>query len=790
MFKNYLKLAIRNLFKQKLFSGLNILGLATGLTSSIFIFLWVQDEISYDNFNVNAHKIYRITTQLSDVSIANVPPPLAAAVKAEIPLIKNSTRLVSVKKVVTAGTSRFEEKRIYYTDSNFLNVFSYPLLQGEAATVLTAPDAVVITESTARKYFGKTEGAIGKTIYIDDNIDGRNLIVTGILKDVPSNSHLQFDILLPIETYDKNGNAGVWDNYSAYVYFQLGKKVKATPSLIKRIEDQINLIKNRNDKSKIQSKLSIQLLTDIHLHSSFMDDVDGQGNAKHVTIFSLIAILILLIACINFTNLSTAISSKRAKEVGLRKTTGAQRYQLIGQFIGESVLLSLASLVIAILVVILLLPLFNELASKSISITVLSLKVVGILITASVVIGIVAGSYPAFILSSFNPIRVLKGVTLFQGAKSSLRGGLVVLQFSISVVLIISTLVVYKQLQFIQQRDIGFDKENLLYIHMPEVGDLKDNKDALKAILRNHSAVSNYTITDHLPTYLKSAGPLTWTGMNSRKQVLSARMRTDENFIRTFGVPLLAGRFFSGEIKSDEGMYVINETALKAMNMTLSNVIGQKIKVHDKEGTVIGVIKDFNFKPLQEPVGPLVIKNNSSGGYAVVRTTQANFKNVLSEMKKVFGKLYSDYPFSFGFVDSEMARLYIAEERMSKLFNIFSILSILISSLGLFGLTTFSIQNRVKEIGIRKVIGASETSIVTLISKDFIKLVALALIIAFPIASIVMNQWLNSFAYHIDMTWWMFAFGGLVAILIAIVTISFQAIKAAMANPVKSLRAE
>ncbi|HEX8377115.1 MAG TPA: FtsX-like permease family protein, partial [Pedobacter sp.] len=349
---------------------------------------------------------------------------------------------------------------------------------------------------------------------------------------------------------------------------------------------------------------------------------------------------------------------------------------------------------------------------------------------------------------------------------------------------------VYKQLQFIQQRDIGFDKENLLYIHMPEVGDLRDNKDALKTILSNHSGITNYTITDYLPTYLKSAGPLSWTGMNSGKQVLTARMRTDENFIKTFGVPLLAGRFFSGDFKSDEGKYVINETALKTMGMTLSNVIGQKINMHEKEGTVIGVIKDFNFKPLQEPVGPLVIKNNSSGGYAVIRTTPANFKNIISEMKKVFRELYSEYPFSFGFVDSEMSKLYVSEERMSKLFNIFSILSILISCLGLFGLTTFSIQNRVKEIGIRKVIGASEPSIVALISKDFVKLVALALIIAFPISSIIMNQWLNSFAYHINLSWWMYAFGGGTAVLIAILTVSFQAIKAAIANPVKSLRAE
>lgn len=790
MFQNYFKIAFRNLVKHKLFTGLNIFGLATGMACTILIFSWVQDELSYDKFNTNADKMYRITARLSDVETAVVPPPLAAAIKVEIPFIKNTTRVVALHEVITAGTKKFDEKNIYYADTNFLSMFNYPLIKGDAATVLSAPDATVITEATALKYFGNKEDAVGKTIYIDDDIKGRNLIVTGVLKNIPSNSHLQFNLLLPIEFYDKKGNSDVWDNYAAYIYFQLADNFTATPAAIKTIEQQINVIKKRNDKSKTQSSLFIQPLTHIHLHSHFMLDVDGQGNSTHVTVFSLVALFILLIACINFMNLSTALSSQRAKEIGLRKTIGARQVQIIIQFMSESILLSFISLIIATVLAILLLPLFNELASKSISINLASVKIVVTLLATAVLVGVVSGCYPALFLSSFNPVKVLKGVKLLHGRKSFLRSGLVVLQFSISVILMISTVVVYKQLQFIKDRDIGFNKENLLYVRMPEIGDLKNNKDALKAMLSQYPGMNDYTITDHLPTYLTTSGPLSWTGMNKGQQVITSSLRTDENFIKTFGIHLLAGRFFSRDFISDDSSYVVNETVLKEMNITLFEAIGKKVTMNEREGTIIGVVKDFNFKPVQQPVEPLVMRNNFAGGYVVIRTTPGNIQNIITEIKKLFGKVYSNYPFSYGFVDEELLKLYIAEQRMGRLFNIFSVLSIIISCLGLFGLATFATQKRIKEIGVRKVLGASEAGIVALLSRDFVKLVAVALIIACPIASWVMNKWLEGFAYRINLSWWMFASAGILAIFIALITVSFQAIKAAVANPVKSLRNE
>ncbi|MCU7549363.1 ABC transporter permease [Chitinophagaceae bacterium LB-8] len=792
MFRNYLKTALRNLIRNKLFTTVNVFGLATGMACSLLIFLWVQDELSFDRFNAKADKIYRITAKLADVEAAVVPPPLAAAIKAEIPGVENATRLSALHKIITVGTKKFDEKRIYYADSNFLKIFSYPLLKGNLTSVLTSPDAVVLTEATAIKYFGSAESAVGKIIYIDDDIKGRNLMVTGVLKNIPHNSHLQFDLLLPMEQYDRiNNPEGSWNNFDAFVYFQLADNFSATATSIKKIEEQINELPAKNNK-EVQANLSIQPLTDIHLHSHYMLDVEGQGNNEHVTIFSLIAIFILLIACINFINLSTALSAQRAKEVGLRKTIGALRSQLILQFLGESLLLSLISLIVATGLVLLLLPLFNDLSSKSLSINLLDGKIVGSFLGTAIVVGIISGSYPALFLSSFHPINVLKGLKIFEGKKSFLRSGLVILQFSISVILMISTIVVYRQLQFIKNRDIGFTKENLLYLKMPEVGDLHNNKEALKAILDQQPGISDYTITDELPTYLTSGSLLSWPTKATSDQVIAYRLRTDENFIKTFRMQLVAGRFFSKDLKTDDSTYVVNEATVRAMGLQPSTAIGKKLSIslEDKQGTIIGVVKDFNFKPVQQPVEPLVIKNNFAGGHVVLRTTPKNMHTIVAAIKNVFGKIYGDYPFFYGFVDEDLSKLYRAEQRMGKLFNAFSLLSIIISCLGLFGLAAFATQKRTKEIGVRKVLGASEAGIVALLSKDFIRLVALALIIAFPIAGWLMNKWLQGFTYRVSLTWWMYALAGLIALFVALITVSYQSIKAAIANPVKSLRTE
>ena len=794
MIKNYFKTAFRNIARHKLFSGLNIFGLATGMACSILIFLWVQDEMSFDKFNIKHDHIFRLTCKISDVEAAVVPPPLANAIKTQIPAVKNATRIAALQKMITIGTKKFNEKRIYCADSNFLQIFNYPLLKGSTATVLTSPNNVVITEATAKKYFGSADEAMGKTIYIDNDIKGTNLSVSGVLKNIPSSSHLQFDLLVPIELYDKVNNqveAEAWNNFDVYVYFQLKDGVEPSSSVISHIEKQVNDIRKKNP-AQVEAVLFAQPLADIHLKSHYMLDVDGQGNSQHVKIFSLVAIFIILIACINFMNLATAVSGQRAKEVGLRKTIGALRPQLIAQFIGESLLLSFISLLLALGIVFLALPFFNQLAAKSISFNLLDIKIFTGLLSIAVISGLLSGSYPAFFLSSFNPIKALKGIKLLQGRKSFLRNGLVVLQFSISVILMISTLVIYNQLQYIRNRNIGFNKENLLYMPMPKVGDLKNNKDAMKATLDQYPDIKNYTFTDNLPTNLTDGSQLTWRGMAPGTQVMAYRLRVDENFANTFGMQMAAGRFFSKDFGGDDSSYVVNEAALKVMKIKLSDAIGKIVSfsLSGKEAPIIGVVKDFNFKPVQQPVEPLIMYSNFGGGYVVMRTTPANIPRVISSLQKSFHSVYRDYPFSYGFVDEDLSKLYITEQRMGKLFNIFSVLSILISCLGLFGLATFATQRRIKEIGIRKVLGAGETGIVAMLSKDFIKLVAVSLVVAFPVAWWVMNEWLDNFAYRIHISAWVFVLAGTCALLIAMVSVSFQTIKAAMANPVKSMRTE
>jgi len=798
MLKNFsagywVKIAVRNLLRHKLFSGLNIIGLATGMACSILIFLWVQDEISFDSFNPGADRIFRLTSKIFDKEAAVVPPSLAYAVKTQIPAIKNATRIASEHRMITIGTKKFDEKKMFYADSNFLQIFNYPLLKGNKSFALALPNSAVITEETAIKYFGSANEAMGKIIYIDNDIRGTNLTISGVLKNIPANSHLQFNILLPAALYDKTNNPeGAWNNFDVYVYFQLQDAIKPNSAVLSNIEKQATEVLKKNN-TQVQVSLSAQPLTAIHLDAHYMVDVEGQGNSQYVKIFSLVALFIIVIACINFMNLATAVSGQRAKEVGLRKTVGALRPQLIAQYTGESLLLSFVSLLLALLIVYTMLPLFNQLANKSIAISLLTTKTAFGFLGIATITGLLSGIYPAFFLSSFNPVKALKGAKLLQGQKSFLRNGLVVLQFAISVILIISTLVIYNQLQYIQNRDIGFNKENLLYMKMPEVGDLKNNKDAMRAALAQYPDISQYSFTDKLPTDITSGGSqLKWRGMDPGTQVIAYRLRVDENFVNTFGMQMAAGRFFSKDFGSHDTGYVVNETALKAMNLQVNDAIGKKISIslEDREVPIIGVVKDFNFKPVQQPVEPLVMKTNFGGGYVVMRTSPANIQRVIASLQKSYHNVYGDYPFAYGFVNEDLSKLYITEQRMGSLFNIFSVLSIVISCLGLFGLATFATQRRIKEIGVRKVLGAGEAGIVVLLSGDFIKLVAVSLLVAFPVAWWAMNKWLDNFAYRINIAWWMFVAAGLGALFIALITVSFQAIKAAMANPVKSLRTE
>jgi len=779
--------------RNRLFTGLNIFGLATGLACSILIFLWVKDELSYDRFNPGAERIFRLTGKVKDIEGAMMPPALTGVLKNEIPGIKNATRLVSLAKVITVGTKKFDEKYMYYADSNFLQIFNYPLLRGNSASVLSAPNTVVLTEATAIKYFGSVDHAMGKFIYIDNDIKGATLLVTGILKNIPANSHLRFDLLLPIQNWDKQvADPQPWRYFDSYVYFQLADEVQPSRNFLQKVQQQLNTIRNKAiiGTPAVPAVISIQPLTDIHLYSHFRNDVDGQGNIQYVRIFALVAVFIVFIACINFMNLATALSGARAKEVGLRKTIGALRKQLVFQFMGESILLAFISLGLALVFVRLALPFFNTLASKSISLDLLDIRLIGQILAITLLVGLLAGSYPAFYLSSFNVIRVLKGVRMSEGKSSFLRNGLVVLQFSISVALIVSTVVIYNQLHYLHNRDIGFNKEDLLYIPMPEVGDLRDNADALRSALNQSPQLGDYTIISDLPTDLNTQTPLIWRGMDKGALVITQRLNVDENFIRTFHVHMVAGRFYSREFKENDSEYVVNETAARAMQMDPASAVGKMITVRGQEGVIIGVAKDFNFRPVFQPIEPLVIRHRAQGDYLVIRTAPGAMQKTLASAKACFQNVYGNNPFSYGFVDQDLDHLYSSETRMGSIFNIFSILSIVLSCLGLFGLATFATQRRAKEIGVRKVLGASRVGIVLLLTKEFLQLVALSLLIAFPIAWYVMHRWLQEFVYRIDINAWIFFAAAAAALVMAFLTVGYQTIRTATANPVGALKSE
>ncbi len=795
MIRNYIKIAWRNLVRNKAYTFLNIGGLSVGMACTILILLWVKDELSYDKFNQSASQIYRVTADVAGTKAAVNPVPMAPALKQQLPAIKDFTRLEALHSIVTIGNRKFDEKNIYYADPNFLQFFSYPLLQGNKASVLSRPDGAVISTAVSKKYFGD-ENAIGRTLYVDDDVKGHSFTVTGVMQNVPHNSHLQFDILLPFTVYEHSTNYSYnnpqeWGNYDVYTYLLLDGKFDAQKKALTSLEKQITAIHTANDPTHTQTTFTLQPLADIHLHSNLLLDVEGQGSSQSVNIFSMVALFILVIACVNFMNLSTAIAGQRAKEVGLRKTVGAVRTQLIIQFLCESLLLALISLIIGIGITRLLLPLFNELSAKNISINFLDFKLIGGLLGVALLAGLISGSYPAFFLSSFNPVKVLKGALFLGGRKSYLRNGLVVMQFSISIILMVSTLVVNNQLKFIRNRDMGFNKENLLYLQMPQVGDLMHNYATLKATLSENTKTADYTLLEHLPTDLTTGTTdVKWEGKDLSKQIVFPHIGVDGHFIKTFGMHLVAGRSFDDNNKSDPFNYILNETAVKAMGMSISSAVGKLITMNGNKGEIIGVVKDFNFKPVQQLIEPLILRYTNRGGFVVVRTTPANMQRNIANLKAVFQKIYPDYPLTYGFVDQDLSRLYMSEQRMGELFNIFSVVSIIVSCLGLFGLATFAAQRRIKEIGVRRVLGASAAGIVALLAKDFVKLVAAASFVAFPLAWWVMNKWLDNYVYRIHISWWMFAAAGILALVIAFITVSSQAIKAALMNPVKSLKAE
>jgi putative ABC transport system permease protein len=792
MIGNYLKTAFRQLTRNRLFSALNILGLATGLCGSIFIFLWVQDELSYDRGNPQSEDIFRVTVIDGSLHSAMVPLGMGPFLQRTLPVVQQGVRFSAADpQMMVHGDKRFVEQRIWFADSNFQQLFNFPLVEGDAQHIFQSKDEVLITQSTGKRYFGDKD-PMGKRMSLQGQKD---FVVTGVLKDLPANSHIQFDFLLPF-AYVRDQETSFWNNFVYYSYLRLEHSAAVNPAALAQLEKNMNAAYKQNGRSEFSPQFKLQRLTDIHLGEHYMADVSGGGSLQDVRIFSLVAIFILVIACINFMNLSTALSSRRAKEVGLRKTVGASRAQLIGQFLGEAIFLAVLALGLGLLLVVVLMPLFDQLTGKPFTIGVLGGGRLLLLFGVAVVAGLLSGSYPALALSAFQPVKVLKGLKVFQGGKAYFRNGLVVFQFAIAIVLIVGTLVVYRQLRFIRDRDMGFDKSNLIYVTIPQTGSMEGmQKGATRiadGVAGDHGVLSHSVMGD-LPTYLVSGDPdVKWPGEDPKEYNIVPLMGVDEHTLDVFGMHLIAGRYFSRAYGSDDSAVVLNEAALKLMHMTLATAVGKTIRFNDRPYPVVGVVKDFNFKPVQFTVEPLVMLDHYWRGneYVVVKTAQGATASVIAALKKQFALAYPQNVFDYGFVDKDLEALYTSEQQMGSLFNVFSVLAIFISCLGLFGLSAYTTQRRFKEIGVRKVLGARVSGIVSLLAREFLLPVMVATLIAFPVAGWAMDKWLQGFVYRIGLEWWFFAVAGTLALLIAMVTVSFQAINAALSNPVKTLRSE
>jgi len=790
MIKNYIKVAVRNLLRQKGFSFINIFGLALGISCTALIGMWVNDELSYDRFHKDFDRMYRITATLPELKVhaAVTSAPIALAVKTEIPEIEEAVRISGLNRdLIQVGDVKFEEEGVMYADSNFFRVFTFPFIKGNSDRALQNPEGIVITEEMAIKYFGSTD-VLDKTIRKNNSED---FTVTGVIANIPGNSHLQFDFVQPMRYLARTNNDlknNVWDNFNYYTYIILNNKADQSKSAIAELETKIQAIYKKNEPV-VKAGFVLQPLSRVHLYSNFLADIAGHGNAQNVYIFMVVAVFILVVACLNFMNLATARAARRAKEVGLRKVVGAVRPHLMGQFLAESLVVAMLSLLLALLIIYLVLPYFNTLGGKTLALDFTNVQIIAGLLGITVVTGLLAGSYPAFYLSGFVPATVLKGNFKGGGSGSLFRNTMVVIQFAVSISLIVGTTIVYRQLKYIQQLNLGYDKENLLYV--PMTGEMWSKYDALRASLENNRLTSQYSFISNLPTNPSNATiGVTWAGKDPNTQPLFYNLAVDENFQDVFKATILEGRGYGENGKADSVNIIVNETALKTMGMSLASAVGTRITVWGRERTIIGVVKDFNFKPVQETIGPMFLDRNTWGGYAVVRTLPGETESTIQALQQICKEINPSYPFNYSFLDQDIANLYKAEQRLGSLFNIFAVLAIVISCLGLYGLSAYLAERRTRELGIRKVLGASGFQLVYLLSATFTRPILIATIIAVPVAWYGMSQWLSGFAYRVTIDWTIFLVAFLSALFIAWLTVSFESIKAATTNPVKSLRSE
>ncbi len=808
MYKNYFTIAWRTFLKSKGYSVINMAGLAIGLTACLLIGLYVKHELSYDRFHEKASRVYRVNMELKfgdnhfDLAVCN--PLFGETAQNEIPQVEQSTRLQWYGGfLVKKGNENIREGNVAWADSTLFDVFTLPMISGDPKTALTEPNSIVITESVARKYFDRTD-VVGETLTIN-NTQSRK--ITGVIRDLPSNMHFQFTSFVPTIEHEDSRN-DTWagsQNWNTYLLLKEGANVDEVVPLLnnmvaRHLGPQLQAILGKSlDEFKREGnffKASLTALPDIHLRSERVGELYGSGNIQYVYIFSAIAGCILFIAIINFMNLATARSANRAREVGMRKVMGSLKSALVGQFITESVLTCAAAMLIAVGLTITLFPFFNELTGKPLDPAILMTpQIIAGLIILTLAVGVVSGSYPAFYLSAFQPVSVLKGKVSGSGKGSVFRNVLVVFQFAASVFLIAGTLIVFRQLQYIQHKDVGYNREQLLIIN--NIDRLENRVKVLKENLLQINGVEKTTVTGYLPVNYYRNNDLFFTSpsVETKDMISMQKWTIDDDYLETMGMRLVEGRNFSHDIAADTSAMILNESAAKflgnqdILEKKIYRMIDEKTKTL-KEFRVIGIVKDFNFSSLREPVEPLVFLLGSNDGGMAVRIHASDITQTVSAIEAKWKSLASDLPFEYSFMDADFDQLYKGERQTGKLITYFATLSILISCLGLFGLATFMAEQRTKEIGIRKVMGASVSGIAALLSKDFLKLVLIAVAIAIPVALYFTGQWLQSFAYHIEMEWWIFVVAGILSLIIALMTVSTQAVKAAMQAPVKSLRSE
>ena len=798
MIKNYLLTALRNMRNNRYYTTINIVGLTFGIVSALFIYLFIQDELSFDKFHSKADRMYRVTLSGSlgeqKIHTAVTSPPMAETLVNDFPEVEHATRIYRLdKEVMRYKETLFTEEKVFFADSNFFKVFDFTLIKGNPETALKEPHTLVLNESTAKKYFGD-EDPLGKTFEVGDYRS--NYKVAGVVADPLHNSHFNFDVLYSMSTLEyASSNNWISNSFYTYIVLHEGSDPEVLeakfPAMVKKyvgpdVERFMGMTIDEMFAKGNEYGYTLQPFLDIHLYSDVQDDIAPQGDISYIVILSLVASFIIILACINFINLSTARSANRAKEVGIRKTIGSSKGQLVGQFLTESTLLTLFATLLALAVAVLLLPNFNHLVSKEFSINHLfTLQIILFCLGAVLLIGFFSGSYPAFYMTKFRPAEVLKGKIRSGFKRSGFRNGLVVLQFTISSILLICTVLVYQQIEFLQNKNLGFERENIVVISN---GNRLGNKIiTYKNAIVQHNDVINAAVSTIVPPGVNNNSP--FRGADDTDHLMGF-YGADYEHLQTLGIKIKEGRNFSRDVPSDSTAILINEAAARVLGW--ENPVGEEITqgATDYKLKVIGVVENFNFESLKDEIRPLIIGLRTTGSKMAVRIDGGEIPATLDMLEKEWKATAPDEPFEYAFLDDNFNELFNNEQRLSKIFTLFTGLSFIIACLGLLGLAAYTAEQKTKEIGIRKIMGASVGNILLLLSNEFAKLILIAFALAIPVAYYLGSEWLQNFAYHIGISYWYFVLPLLLVILVGLITINLQIAKTAMSKPVNTLRYE